>query len=62
MTLHGLDVGLLALLCQFADHPATFAVPLVQLLLLGVLDLPAVVFAVDRALAKLAGEDVISFC
>jgi hypothetical protein len=62
MALHGLNLGFLPLLGILTDHAASLAVPLVQLLLLGVLYLPAVVLAVDGALAQLAGQDVISLC
>lgn len=59
MALHGLNLTLLPLFSQFTNHAASLAVPLVQLLLLGVFYLPSVVLAVDGALAELAGQDVI---
>jgi hypothetical protein len=50
MTAHVLDLRLPPLLRVFTYHPTPLAKPLVDLLLLGVLDLPAVVLAVDRTL------------
>jgi hypothetical protein len=60
MASHVLDLALPVLFGQLADHPTAFAVPLLDLLLLGVLDLAPVVLAVDGALAQLAGEDVVA--
>jgi hypothetical protein len=60
MAAHVLYFLLLFLFGKVAYHSAAFAEPLVVDGLLGVVDLPPVVLAVDRALAQLARENEVT--